>query len=321
MTHQLSPNLLKVIQTLNDGKRHAGSDMAKQLGISRTAVWKIVQRLKNYNLAIEVQHQGYRLIEPVHLIEKAKIKKLLKNKEISMEILESVLSTNDYLRNIRPNKGPIVCLAEYQTKGRGRLGREWMSPFGCNIYCSFLFTVNKDISELSGLSLVIGILASQALESLNHNLKSMLKWPNDIYLGDKKAGGILIEVMAEANGSCTAIIGIGLNVNMKDVHFANNKPWTSLEHIVKQKSDRNVIAAKLIDYILNGLDVYVEEGFKPFLKEWKKYDYLANKDVSVQVGKTKSAGIAKGIDENGFLILETSKGAKEKFSSGDTTVI
>jgi BirA family biotin operon repressor/biotin-[acetyl-CoA-carboxylase] ligase len=320
MAHKFSPTLVKVIQTLNDGKLHAGSDMAKRLGISRTAVWKIIQRLKKYNLNIEVQHQGYRLIEPVQLIEKTKIKKLLKNKDIHLDIFESVVSTSDYLKNLKPNQNPSVCLAEYQTNGRGRLGRQWSSPFGQNIYFSILYNFDKDVSALSGLSLVIGILAVQALEALNHDFKPMLKWPNDIYLGGKKAGGILIELMAEANGSCAASISIGLNVNMKYEQLAIDKLWTSLEHFVNQKLDRNIIASKLIDVILNGLDIYTEEGFKPFLNEWAKYDYLAKKDVNVQVGKNKFSGVAKGIDENGFLILETSKGVNAKFSSGDTTI-
>lgn len=128
MAHQLSPTTLKVLDILNDGKIQAGSDIAATLEISRTAIWKIIQRLKKYNVDIQTQHQGYCLSSPVILFDQKKIQRELKKLKITLEIFESLPSTSDYLKSKLPLKNAHFCLAEHQSKGRGRLGRTWSSP-------------------------------------------------------------------------------------------------------------------------------------------------------------------------------------------------
>lgn len=322
MAHQLSSTILKVLDILNDGSVHTGSDISATLGISRTAVWKIIQRLKKYNVDIQSQHQGYRLNFPLILFDKQKIESLLKEPRITLEIFENIPSTSDYLTNKTSLKNINVCLAEYQSRGRGRLGRAWLSPFGQNIYCSFSYIFNKDMSEMSGLSLVIGILTVRALESLSPKLKFLLKWPNDIYLNNQKMGGILINLIAEAHGSCTAIMSMGLNINMKDRELAGvNQPWTSLEHALNEKLDRNMIIVRIIQSILKGMDVFQEKGIEPFLLEWKQYDLLENKKVSINTGTEIVSGLAKGINPQGCLLLELPSGNLEKFSCGDAMLL
>lgn len=212
------------------------------------------------------------------------------------------------------------CLAEHQSRGRGRLGRSWISPFGKNIYCSFSYTFNKDITEMSGLSLVVGILITRALESLNPKLKPLLKWPNDIYIADRKVGGILIDLIAEAHGNCTAIISVGLNINMKDVTLEGvDQPWTSLEHVLNEKLDRNVVVVQMMHSILESMEIFHESGIQPFLQEWKHYDLLEGEKISLNTGSEVISGISKGISPQGFLLLELPSGNIEKFSYGDTT--
>lgn len=318
MTHKLSLTTLKVLDILNDCKVHAGSDMAVTLDISRTAIWKIIQRLRKYHIDIQSQHQGYQLNEPLILLDKKKIQRELANPEISLEIFETLPSTSDYLKSNGSQKNSF-CLAEHQSKGRGRLGRTWASPFGRNIYLSFRYAFAKDIGEMPGLSLVTGILTVKVLESLNPKLKPFLKWPNDIYINGQKTGGILIELMAEAHGNCTAIISVGLNVNMKDTHPGSiGQPWTSLENVLNEKVDRNRVSGKLIQSILDGMEVFQQKGMEPFLPEWKSHDLLENKTISLNTGAEIISGISRGINPQGYLLLELAAGNVETFSYGDT---
>ncbi len=322
MAHLLPATTLQVVDILNDCKVHTGTDIAETLGISRAAVWKVIQRLKKYNIAIQSQHQGYHLNFPLFLLKIEKIESFLKDSRITLDVFESIPSTNDYLRNKSPLKNLHFCLAEHQTKGRGRLGRSWVSPFGRSIYCSFSYIFNKDMSEMSGLSLIIGIAIANALESLNPAIQPFLKWPNDIYVQHKKMGGILIDLIAEAYGNCKAIIGFGLNINMQDIALEEiDQPWSSLEHTLQSKMDRNFVVARIIQFILKSLDIFLDQGLAPFLSEWSRYDLLKDQKISISTQQSVISGIARGIDDKGFLRLELPSGDIKNFSYGDTTLL
>ncbi len=322
MAHPPLSTLFKVVALLNDGTIHTGTDIAKALGLSRTAIWKVVQRLKKYSIDISTQHQGYQLKSSLLLLDKKRIEDLIKDPNVMVEVVESLPSTNDYLRDKSSFRNLHFCLAEHQSKGRGRLGREWSSPFGRNIYCSFTYSFNRNIDEISGLSLIIGLFVVKALESLYPELHPRLKWPNDIYVNNKKMGGILIDIMAEAHGHCRAVIGIGLNINMKEETLENvEHSWTSLEHELTLKGDRNVIVAHIIRSILNGLEIFLDQGMTPFLPDWAQYDVLAGKRVSVNTAAKITTGIARGIDSHGYLLLELSSGEIKKFSCGDASLL
>ena len=322
MTHKLSSTVTQILNILNDGTIHTGIDIGEALGISRTAVWKVIKRLQKYNIDIQSQHKGYHLKEPLILLDQKKIEPFLSRKKISLEICESLETTSHYLKNKMPLKGQTACLAEYQSMGRGRLGRKWLSPFGRNIYCSLSGVFKKDLGEMSGLSLAVAVLTANALESFDSRIKLSLKWPNDLYINNQKLGGILIELMGEAYGNCQAIIGIGLNVNMKDIKLPDlDQPWISLEHIVLEKLDRNIIVGYILRTIFEGLEVFEHKGLEAFLPEWEKYDLLRNQKVSLNTGAGKVSGIACGVDSQGFLLLENALGSIQKFSYGDTSLL
>ncbi|MBY0502142.1 MAG: biotin--[acetyl-CoA-carboxylase] ligase [Alphaproteobacteria bacterium] len=322
MTDLALSTILKVVDILSDCKIHTGTHIATTLGISRTAVWKVIQRLKNYNIDVYSHHKGYQIQFPLVLLDKKRIEDLVNDSRIKVEIIESLPSTNDYLRNKTPFENLHFCLAEHQSKGRGRLGRSWSSPFGHNIYCSFSYSFNKDISELSGLSLIVGILVVRALESLFPTLKPLLKWPNDIYLNDKKMGGILIDIISEAHGNSKAVIGMGMNVNMKDVDLNEvDQPWTSLEDILNAKTDRNIVVVQIIRSILQGLDVFLEAGMEPILSAWSWYDLLEGKQISINTSGEITTGTSRGITKQGYLLLELSSGEVKAFSCGDTSLL
>ncbi|MBX9620766.1 MAG: biotin--[acetyl-CoA-carboxylase] ligase [Alphaproteobacteria bacterium] len=322
MAHELSSTTLKILDILNDCKVHAGTDIAGDLHISRTAIWKVINRLKHYDVDIQSHHQGYGLKSPLILLDKKKIEDLINDPSITLECFETLPSTSEYLKDKIPLNNPLVCLVEHQSKGKGRMGRSWASPFGRNIYCSFSTLFHKDISEMSGLSLVVGILTANVLESLDPKVKPLLKWPNDLYVNHKKMGGILIDIIAEAYGNCTAIISVGLNINMKDAELEGvDQPWTSLEHMLNVKSDRNLIVAQLIQSVFKGIDVFAKHGMEPFLDKWKEYDLLENKHISVSQGAEIISGIARGINPQGYLLLELLSGEVRKLSYGDTTLL
>jgi BirA family biotin operon repressor/biotin-[acetyl-CoA-carboxylase] ligase len=322
MTHSLPATTFNIVNILNDGQLHTGTDMAETLGISRTAVWKVIQRLKKYEIDIQAQHQGYQLNTPLILLEKKKIEDFLQDSRVTLDIFESILSTSYYLRDKTPLKSLHFCLSEHQSKGRGRLQRSWLSPFGRNLYFSFSYVFNKNINDLSGLSLIIGIAIANALKSLSSDFKPFLKWPNDIYINNHKVGGVLIDLVAEAYGNCEAIIGMGLNVNMKNVKLEGiDQSWTSLAHVLNGDLDRNVVVARIIHFILKGLDVFLEKGMESFLSEWEGYDLLKEQKILVSTSGMSASGIAKGINKEGSLLLELPSGKIEKFSCGDTTLL
>jgi BirA family biotin operon repressor/biotin-[acetyl-CoA-carboxylase] ligase len=322
MTDLAPSTILKVVDILNDCKIHTGTHIAATLGISRTAVWKVIQRLKKYNIDVNSYHQGYKIDFPLLLLDKKKIEVLVNDPRVKVEIVESLPSTNDYLKVKTPFENLHFCFAEHQSKGRGRLGRSWGSPFGRNIYCSFSYSFNKDISELSGLSLAVGILVVRALESLFPALRPLLKWPNDIYLNNRKIGGILIDIVGEAHGNSKAVIGIGINVNMKDFDLNEvHQPWSSLEHTLNTKTDRNVVIAQIIQSILQGLDVFLKKGMEPILSAWSHYDFLEGKRISLNTSGKITTGTSRGITKQGYLVLECSSGNIKTFSCGDTTLL
>lgn len=322
MITQNPSTLIQVVNLLNDGQIRSGSDIGEKLGISRTAVWKVIHRLKNYKVQIDAEAKGYRLETPLSLLESLKVMGQLKYPELKLHIFESIPSTHEALKNDTSKQNLLCYLAEHQSQGRGRLGRSWTSPFGRNISCSLSYAFQKDISELSGLSLVVGILMIQALKSLYPSLKFSLKWPNDIYLEGKKLGGILINLTAEAHGNCMAILSLGLNVNMKDFPLEGvDQAWISLENVLQKRSDRNRVAATLLNFILEGLERFHEQGMAPFLAEWEKVDFLKDQEITINTGHTLVSGIANGINEKGCLLLQLPSGAIHPCSYGDATLL
>jgi len=224
----------------------------------------------------------------------------------AIHIEDSITSTNDILSNeIKSNPQKIIALfAEEQTEGRGRLGRPWISPKNKNIYFSLSWHFNKPVSELSGLSLAVGIALIYALKKITPFEKTKIKWPNDILFNDKKLAGILIETVPRKT-SCSVIIGIGLNVNLQsDETKKIDQPWTSLSQITHTQHDRNLIAASLLNALCDVLPEFEKNGLLNFMDDWKKHDALFGKHCD-NTGAQKKSGIVVGINLSGELLLKT----------------
>jgi BirA family biotin operon repressor/biotin-[acetyl-CoA-carboxylase] ligase len=320
---KFNANLLDLVSMLSDGKYHDGTTIGLKLDITRSAIWKAIKKLQSYGVKIHsVQSKGYKLSEHLALLDEQQIKRRLKNKEIVFEIVESLGSTNDYLKTFFGSKTPRICLAEHQTQGKGRLNRVWHSPFAQNTYLSCLYSFQKDISELAGLSLVVSLAIIKTLKSYKVPSGFLVKWPNDVvYLG-KKLAGILIELQAEANGSCHAIIGIGINVNMLQVKKSQiDQAWISLQQIIGAYVDRNKLCAELINNLLAYIKRFEADGFSKFMQDWKEVDYLFDKPITLKCIAKIFSGKAKGINPQGNLLLQLDNGSVKAFSSGDTSLM
>jgi BirA family biotin operon repressor/biotin-[acetyl-CoA-carboxylase] ligase len=236
-----------------------------------------------------------------------------------LEIFPFIDSTNNYLmaRAQTDTKSGCVCFAETQTAGKGRRGREWISPQGQNIYGSFLWRF-QNAQALNGLSLAIGVGVIRALNKLEI-FHVDLKWPNDIYSDGKKLGGILIEVTTHSTGIVSAVIGLGLNVSLPQNIEGITQAYTDLNTITEVELNRNQLVAELLNELLPIAATFEKQGFSAYLNEWRDYDYLFEKSVTLFIGSQKINGIVQGIDENGLLKLQREDGTIQTFASGEVS--
>ena len=317
---KLTGTFIKLASILNDGHYHDGTEIGEALNMTPSAVWKAIKKLENYDIKVDsIKGKGYALLEPLILLNEKTIKKGLASKNVSLSIFESVNSTNDYLKT-HLSKKIHVCIAEKQTHGKGRLDRTWHSPFAQNISLSCAYPFQKDISELAGLSLVVSLSVAKSLQIYNYPSPLLIKWPNDLIYDNKKLAGSLIEIQAESNGLCHAIIGIGLNVNML-VDESISQPWTSLRKITANYIDRNQLCIILIDNLINDLAIFENNGLSAFLEEWKSVDYLSNKEIAIKNNGQKICGRYVGINKLGYMLLALEDGSIKGFSSGDSTIL
>jgi BirA family biotin operon repressor/biotin-[acetyl-CoA-carboxylase] ligase len=240
---------------------------------------------------------------------------------VQLVIFDSIPSTNDYLKNDKTISDITVCLAESQTKGRGRLGRAWYSPAGYNIYLSCAYPFQRGMCQLSGLSLVVGLSIYQALRA--HGVGELLsvKWPNDVLYDGKKIAGILIETEMQRNDTCIVIIGIGLNVNMQVDHDQISQDWTSLSMILGCDIDRNVLCADLINQLLVDIASFQEKGFSCFHKRWQVADGLVGKMVRIEDSHRIIAGKVVGVDASGCLLVDEVGGGVQRIASGSIFLV
>jgi BirA family biotin operon repressor/biotin-[acetyl-CoA-carboxylase] ligase len=302
-----------ILSSLADGRFHSGEDLAQACGISRAAVWKHIKLLReSYGLEVfSVRGKGHRLDRPLELLEQERIRGLLAAETDSrlpqLEVFQQLDSTNSYLMERARHGAPSgsVCLAEQQTAGRGRRGRQWISPFGRNIYLSVLWRFRKGPAELSGLSLAAGLAVVHCLEEMGlEGVK--LKWPNDILWDGRKLAGLLLEVAGEADGPSRVVLGLGVNIRITPEYGKMiDQPWVDLSQIPGgEEISRNRLAARLLEQLTLALERFEQEGLQPLVAAWQRYDLYQGKKVSLRVGDRLVEGIHRGIDGDGALLLE-----------------
>ncbi|MGD9152746.1 MAG: biotin--[acetyl-CoA-carboxylase] ligase [Gammaproteobacteria bacterium] len=254
-----------------------------------------------------------------------------------IEIFEQIDSTNTYLtqramssktkqgeiyHQIRTEceSGIYICLAEQQTGGKGRLGRQWFSPFGANIYLSILWPFARGVGSLAGLSLVVATVIIDTLHSLGVEDVG-LKWPNDVLWQGRKLAGVLVEIVGEAYGINNAVIGVGLNVNMPiAAEKVIDQSWVDLHRIMGKLFNRNQLAGLLINQLVDKLGLFQQAGLAAFMQKCEQLDLCLNQPICIVTPDGKVTGVARGIDEHGYLRLETQPGKIKIFPAGEISL-
>lgn len=315
------PNTI-LLPLMANGEFHSGQDLAAALGISRTAVWKQLNKLEVLGLEIEsVKGRGYRIPGGIDLIDEATVRSAMSAAGLSLlselSVQELIDSTNmEALRRVEEGaRSGLVCTAEQQTAGRGRRGREWISPFGRNLYVSTVWEFTQGAAALEGLSLAVGVAVAQTLSDLGLP-EVQLKWPNDVQHEGKKLGGVLLEMVGDASGHCQVVVGIGINVSMPSVAAnAIDQAWTDISAMTTSANapGRNALLSALLDQLLPLLAEFEGGGFTPWREAWQALDAHADKAVIIAKGNDKTAGVARGVDSRGALQLETSVGVQSVY--------
>lgn len=254
------------------------------------------------------------------LLDEALIRNQIKGPHaVAINILSRITSTIDWLKaKSTALVCPHVCLAEKQTQGRGQMNRYWHTPFATNVNLSCAWRFQKEVRELEGLSLAIGICVARALAAYGLTQHVRIKWPNDIYWKDNKLAGILVDTENQGAGNTFAIISVGINVNMlPELEGKITQPWTSLSLVLGSPQDRNKMAGLLIDQLLQDIKIFSLQGFAPFLADWPHYDYLREKSVTLKNAQGIFSGIAKGVDHRGHLLIGTESGVLISQASGE----
>lgn len=329
-----SPLPSRVYTELAAGGFRSGAALAGQLGVSRNAIWKAVRALRELGLPVHaVPHRGYRLAVPCEPLAPAAIRAALPaevgRRIRRLEAVWSVESTNAALlaRNDLPPGRADILLAEYQTAGRGRLGRTWLAPPGGSICLSLGWSFPELPPDLGALGLAVGVCALRALRArIPQRVQRpaiALKWPNDLILADRKLGGILIELRAESAGPTYVVIGIGVNLvlgaKLLEQIAASGTRAADLASAGADPRQRNALAAALIAEVIDGLARFRHEGLRSFIEEWQAADCLYGRAVSVRTAESSWSGCARGIDASGALLVETAQGV-QRVLSGDISV-
>lgn len=326
MSSKTTQRIESLLRQLADGKYHSGQALAEKLGISRTAVWKLLQRIQSWQVQIySVRGRGYQIPGGLALINQdLLIESLGKSNQLikQVTVLTSIDSTADYLKKDwkqTPGYGR-VCIAEHQTAGRGRKGRPWISPFGANLYFSIGLQLPLGLSALGGLSLAVGISLCRTLNRFAGD-RIKVKWPNDLLVDNKKLAGILVEASGDNNDSSFLNIGVGINWDMQ-VNQAEkiDQPWVNLKTIIKdQKLSRNEILIKILSDLDSAMFEYLNTGFTRFAKDWPMVSAMHMQKIILQLPQSQIKGSEVGIEENGALRIETEHGI-QVFHSGEISL-
>ncbi|MQT32865.1 bifunctional biotin--[acetyl-CoA-carboxylase] ligase/biotin operon repressor BirA [Pseudomonas helleri] len=309
--------MLTLLKLLKDGRFHSGQALGAALGISRSAVWKQLQRLEaDLNLSIhKVRGRGYQLAAPLELLERDQ----LADSPYPVFIHESLDSTNaEALREISGGvQAPFVILAEQQSAGRGRRGRKWISPFAENIYYSLVLRIDGGMRQLEGLSLIVGLAVLSSLREFGSR-DAGLKWPNDVLVGNKKIAGILLELVGDPADVCHVVIGIGINVNMM-VASDVDQSWTSVRLEAGQAINRNELIVALGRNLQGYLIRHEAEGFAAIQAEWESNHLWQGREVTLIAGTHTVDGVVAGVDQQGALRLNVA-GQEKVFSGGELSL-
>jgi BirA family biotin operon repressor/biotin-[acetyl-CoA-carboxylase] ligase len=318
--------ILKALQDADEGGV-SGAELSSQLGVSRAAVWSRIKDLRVLGYDIQASpHLGYRLLGSPDLLHADDlIARLGKTKVIGRDIrvFDQTASTNDVVEKLARDgvAEGVVVFAESQTKGRGRLGRAWISPPRKGLWFSVLLRPELRPNEATQLTVASAAALRRAI-ARETGLECEIKWPNDILVGGRKTAGILTELSAEVDRVKYVILGIGVDVNVNpgELPAELRKSATSLKAALGQPVSRPDLAVA----ILRELDVDYERicagRFPAVADEWEEHCTTLGREVTIRTGDRLVRGRAESLGEDGALILRTEHGHLERIVGGDVTL-
>ena len=322
----MSDVALYILKQLSVEQFYSGNQLARELGLTRTTVWKAIQMLQLYGIDIySLPGKGYKLATDVELLDQNRIFDGLKSADLisGVKVLPSIDSTNRYLQRLAQDDEPggSVVFAEFQSAGRGRRGRNWASPFAKNLYFSLLWRYSDTQCGVGGVSLAIGIAVVNALEAMGVSGVG-LKWPNDLLYHGRKVAGILLEMSGDPNGDGYVVIGVGINVDMTGVSGTEQitQPWVDLATLNGGCTlSRNALAISLLQSINSMLFQYQASGLSRLIQRWNALDVMFGREVVLHGVNESRCGIAQGIDDSGALLLRNN-GKVFRIHSGEVSL-
>lgn len=304
----------------------SGTALCGALGISRAAVWKQVQQLREQGYEIaSAPNRGYRLVQGVNLPSALELGPLLTTRCFGqvLKYAAETGSTNADAAELARRDSPegTVVVADTQTAGRGRLQRHWHSPPGENLYFSLLLRPQVLPERTPQLALVAGLALCRSLGALFPGLSPRAKWPNDVYLNGRKLAGILCGMSSEMERVRHLIIGIGINVNGGEFPPEIADTATSLRRETGEEVSRPQLLAAVLAELEGAYCEWLENGLAPFVEQWNEVSYLAGHEVTVEVMNEQVRGTVLGIAESGALRLRQANGTVREIIGGDVHVL
>lgn len=314
-----------LLRRLADGEFHSGEVLARHFDVTRATVNNALHDVASYGLTLySVRGRGYRLARPLQWLDADRIRAGLGSArdELHIEILDHATSSNALLlqRSSQGAASGSVLAVEWQTAGRGRLGRTWHSGLGDALTFSLLWRFDSGLAALSGLSLAVGIAMIRALRELGVP-GAGLKWPNDLLLNEGKLAGILLEAQGDMLGPCAVVIGIGLNLRVpEELRERIGQQVSDLARPDMPAPERNAVLAVILKNLVAVLHEFGERGFAPLRAEWESHHVFQQRPVKLLLPDgSHIAGMVLGVTDDGALRLLTAQG-EQVFNAGEVSL-
>ncbi len=318
--HKLTFPLLKL---LSDGQFHSGEVLAQQFKVTRATIWNALKHAESLGVTVfSVRGRGYKLPQAIEFLDQKLVLSAIGEQRewFNLIVLDEVTSTNTYLMQ-QKNVPHATCVAAHiQTKGKGRRGRTWVSQLGASLTFSLIWRFQCGAAALSGLSLAVGVALMRALKSLGI-YQAQLKWPNDVLIDGKKLAGILIELQGDLDGPSTAVIGVGINLNLpKALIEAIDQPVIDLNKVGGELINQSKLLGVLLKHLAEVLSRFEQLGFMGLRDEWLGDHAYHNQPVRMLLPNgTEVLGIVKNVADDGILLVETALGL-QRFSAGEISL-
>lgn len=311
-----------VVRTLADGRPRTRAALARECGLGHSDLERVLSRLPRLGIEPIVVADTVALARPVDLLDPGKILTAVPRlRPDGTHVRFAVESTNSLLaERLRAGAAaPELCAAEIQTGGRGRHGRRWVSGLGQSLVLSVSWRFAARSDGFSSLSLAVGVALAEALAAGGFG-RVMLKWPNDLVIGDRKLAGILVEASHSVSGAATCVVGVGFNLDLAPAESGRiDQPWTDFAREFGRVPGRSVLASQAANAILDACEQYRNRGLEPFVGGWRERDTLRDRSVRVLSGGAPIEGTARGIDSDGALLVRHAAGVV-RCGSGEVTV-